>query len=67
MEVMPGALGRSLIKANSGTEALEFLFKTDVAIILMDVSMPEVDGFELAETDRAKISPRQRSAFDDHG
>jgi len=31
MEVMPGDVGRSLIKVNSGTEALEFLFKTDLA------------------------------------
>jgi len=48
-EVMLGELGENLIKATSGREALELLLKTDVAVVLMDVSMPELDGFELAE------------------
>src|SRR5689334_14188127 len=48
-EVMLSELGENLIKANSGREALEHLLKTDVAVVLMDVSMPEIDGFELAE------------------
>jgi PAS domain S-box-containing protein len=47
-EVMLADLGETLIKANSAKEALEILLKTDVAIVLMDVSMPELDGFELA-------------------
>ena len=47
-EVMLAELGENLIKANSGREALETLLKTDVAVVLMDVSMPEIDGFELA-------------------
>ncbi len=47
-EVMLAELGENLIKANSGREALEKLLKTDVAVVLMDVSMPEIDGFELA-------------------
>ena len=42
-------LDENLIKANSAKEALEKLLKTDVAVVLMDVSMPEIDGFELAE------------------
>jgi signal transduction histidine kinase len=42
-------LGENLIKASSGREALEYLLKFDVAVVLMDVSMPEIDGFELAE------------------
>jgi PAS domain S-box-containing protein len=42
-------LGENLIKAGSGREALEHLLKTDIAVVLMDVSMPELDGFELAE------------------
>ena len=41
-------LGENLIQASSGTEALERLLKTDVAVVLMDVSMPDLDGFELA-------------------
>jgi PAS domain S-box-containing protein len=47
-EVMLGELGENLIKASSGSEALEQLLKVDVAVVLMDVSMPELDGFELA-------------------
>jgi signal transduction histidine kinase len=48
-EVMLGELGENLIKANSGREALELLLKNDVAVVLMDVSMPELNGFELAD------------------
>lgn len=47
-EAILGELGENLIKANSGKEALEKLLRTDVAVVLMDVSMPEIDGFELA-------------------
>src|ERR1700730_13321015 len=48
-EVILNELGENLVKANSGREALEYLLKEDVAVVLMDVSMPEIDGFELAE------------------
>src|SRR5258708_10164691 len=48
-EVMLAELGENLIHANSGAEALELLLKTDIAVVLMDVSMPDIDGFELAE------------------
>src|SRR6202789_2986968 len=47
-EVMLGGLGENLIKANSAKEALEILLKNEVAVVLMDVSMPELDGFQLA-------------------
>jgi two-component sensor histidine kinase/DNA-binding response OmpR family regulator len=47
-EVMLGELGEHLIKASSAKEALEILLKTEVAVILVDVCMPELDGFELA-------------------
>ena len=47
-EVMLGGLGENLIKAASAKEALEVLLKSDVAVVLMDVSMPELDGFQLA-------------------
>jgi PAS domain S-box-containing protein len=47
-EVMLGGLGENLIKATSPKQALEILLKTDVAVVLMDVSMPELDGFQLA-------------------
>ena len=48
-EVMLEELGENLLKASSGREALEILLKTDIAVVLMDVSMPEIDGFQLAE------------------
>ena len=47
-EVMLSDLDENLIKATSGKEALEQLLKNDVAIVLLDVSMPELGGFELA-------------------
>src|SRR5881394_53152 len=47
-EVILPELGENLIKASSGKEALQQLLKTEVAVILMDVSMPELDGFQLA-------------------
>jgi PAS domain S-box-containing protein len=48
-EVILAELGENLIKANSAKEALSVLLKTDIAVVLMDVSMPDVDGFELAD------------------
>jgi signal transduction histidine kinase len=47
-EAILAELGENLIKASSGREALEHLLKKDIAVVLMDVSMPELDGFELA-------------------
>jgi len=57
-EAMLSELGENLIKASSGREALEHLLKHDITIVLMDVSMPEIDGFELAEMIRQH--PRYR-------
>ncbi len=48
-EAILGELGENLIKATSGREALEQLLRNDIAVVLMDVSMPEIDGFELAD------------------
>lgn len=48
-EAILGELGENLIKVTSARDALDCLLKTDVAVVLMDVSMPEMDGFELAE------------------
>jgi len=44
-----GELDENLITAASAQEALAILLKTDIAVVLLDVSMPEMDGFELAE------------------
>ncbi|AWL99900.1 HWE histidine kinase domain-containing protein [Bradyrhizobium amphicarpaeae] len=47
-EVILKELGENLVIASSGREALEVLLKTEIAVILVDVCMPELDGFELA-------------------
>src|SRR5436189_3995209 len=47
-EVILKELGENLVVAASGREALEILLKNEIAIILVDVCMPEQDGFELA-------------------
>src|SRR6202049_1187487 len=47
-EAILQGLGENLIKAGSAREALEHLLKKDIAIVLSDVCMPELDGFELA-------------------
>ncbi len=48
-EIILAELGENLIKATSASEALSLLLKHDIAVVLMDVSMPELDGFELAD------------------
>jgi PAS domain S-box-containing protein len=47
-EVILGDLGENLVKTSSAREALQFLLKNDVAVVLIDVCMPELDGFQLA-------------------
>jgi signal transduction histidine kinase len=47
-ETILGELGENLIKVSSATEALEFLLRQEVAVVLVDVVMPELDGYELA-------------------
>lgn len=51
-EVILAELGENLIKATSASEALNVLLKNDIAVVLMDVSMPDLDGFELADVIR---------------
>jgi signal transduction histidine kinase len=41
-------LNENLIKVSSGREALDHILKNDIALVLLDVSMPDIDGFELA-------------------
>jgi PAS domain S-box-containing protein len=47
-EVILEELHENLLKAASAQQALELLLKFDIAVILIDVCMPELDGFELA-------------------
>src|SRR5205809_6471413 len=47
-EVILHDLGENLVKASSGREALEHLLKSEIAVVLVDVCMPDLDGFQLA-------------------
>jgi PAS domain S-box-containing protein len=59
LEALLEPLGHELVRANSGAEALRALLKDDYAVILLDVQMPEMNGFECAEL----IKTRERSKF----
>lgn len=48
-----------LLKAHSGVEALELLLKYDIALALVDIQMPGMDGFELAELMRGSERTRR--------
>jgi DNA-binding response OmpR family regulator len=52
-------LGRRLVKANSGREALRFLLHEQCALILLDVQMPDLDGFETASMIRERGRTRE--------
>jgi len=47
-ETILSQLGENLIKASSATEALQCLLKNEIAVVLVDVCMPDLDGYELA-------------------
>jgi signal transduction histidine kinase len=47
-EAILSELGQNLVTASSGLEALEKLMKDEFAVVLLDVSMPDMDGFEAA-------------------
>jgi len=59
-EAILSPLGENLVRANSGREALEHLLRMDIAVVLVDVCMPDLDGFELAAMIREH--PRHRRA-----
>lgn len=54
LEAILSPLGHQLVKATSGTEALKCLLHQDFAVILLDVHMPHMDGFETAELIRGR-------------
>ena len=61
MEALLAAPGRSIVLARSGREALRQLLKQDFALILLDVRMPDIDGFETAamirQNERFRYTP----------
>jgi CheY-like chemotaxis protein len=57
LEAILSGLGHELVKASSGEEALKRLLNDDVAVILLDVQMPGMDGFETA----SHIKQRERT------
>ena len=58
LEAMLQGLGQNLIKAESGREALRWLLTHEFAVILLDVKMPEMDGFETAQLIRERDKSR---------
>lgn len=54
LEAILEAGDRELIKANSGPEALKVLLREDISLVLLDVQMPGMDGFEMAELMRQR-------------
>ena len=58
LEAMLQGLGQNLIKAESGREALKWLLTHECAVILLDVKMPEMDGFETATLIRQRDKSR---------
>ena len=56
LETILASLGQNLVLARSGTEALRFLLQQEFALIMLDVSMPGMDGFETASLIRQRSS-----------
>lgn len=56
VEAVLASLGQNLVLARSGKEALRHLLKQDFAVIVLDVSMPGMDGFETAALIRKRIN-----------
>ena len=58
LEAALDGLGQDLVLARSGTEALRHLLDADFAAILLDVKMPDMDGFQTAELIRSRKRSR---------
>ena len=58
LEAALDGLGQELVLAKSGMEALRHLLEDDFAAILLDVKMPEMDGFQTAELIRSRKRSR---------
>jgi two-component system, sensor histidine kinase and response regulator len=58
LEAILGGLEQNLVKANSGREALRQVLARDFAVILLDVQMPQLDGYETAALIRERPASR---------
>ncbi|AUX40238.1 histidine kinase [Sorangium cellulosum] len=58
LEAVLAPLGENVVKASSGREALRSLLQEEFAVILLDINMPEIDGFETATLIRKRRSTR---------
>lgn len=58
LEAALEGLGQDLVLAQSGTQALRHLLEDDFAAVLLDVKMPEMDGFQTAELIRSRKRSR---------
>jgi signal transduction histidine kinase len=58
LEAMLEGLGQNLVSARSGRDALRALLTMDAAVVLLDVKMPDMDGFETAELIRSRERTR---------
>lgn len=56
LQAILSSLGQTIVEATSGKDALRKLLKQDFAVILLDVSMPAMDGFETAALIRQRPS-----------
>src|SRR5688572_19874526 len=54
LEAILQPTGHTLVRANSGTEALKAVLRQEFALILMDVAMPDLDGYETVELIRSR-------------
>jgi len=77
IEAVLESLNQTIIAVTSGADALRHLLSEDVAVILLDVNMPEMDGFETAELIRQRrrsehtpiifLTAHADDAFEDRG
>ena len=58
LSVVLGEVGVDVVEAASGRDALRWLLRREFALILLDVNMPDMDGFETAELIRSRQSSK---------